>query len=96
MPATQRDNDELRALLSTKFKKHSDAVIITNRSTANVSNPPTIAQLNAAFGTAADLFDGFTAKVNDNGAGTAVYLAVISRTSGGTNEWWLFTGTKAT
>jgi hypothetical protein len=57
----------------------------------NVSNPPTLAQLTSIFGTPAAVGKGFTAYINDNGAGTNFYLIA----SDGTN-WWIFSGTKAT
>lgn len=59
-------------------------------SDANVSNPPTDAELDAAFGTPAAVGDGYIAFVDDAGAGTAVYLV----SSDGTN-WWHGLLTKA-
>lgn len=59
-------------------------------STANVSNPPTDAQIDAAFGTPAQVGAGFVATLDDNGAGTNSYMVW----SDGTN-WWYATGTKA-
>lgn len=59
-------------------------------SEANVSNPPTDAQLDAAFGAAAGISEGMIKFVDDNGAATAVYLAVPLN-----GAWWIFTGTKA-
>lgn len=54
-------------------------------SDANVSNPPTDAELDTAFGaTPAEVWAGFTAIVDDGGAGTNVYNVV----SNGTN--WLY------
>lgn len=60
-------------------------------STANVSNPPTDAELDAAFGTPAQVGAGFVSLVDDNGAGTAGYVVW----SDGAN-WWYVGGTKAT
>ena len=60
-------------------------------STANVSNPPTDAELDTAFGTPATVGAGFTVIVDDNAAGTNEYLVW----SDGTN-WFYATGTKAT
>lgn len=60
-------------------------------STADVSNPPTDAELDAEFGTPATVGSGFTAVINDNGGGANFYQV----TSDGTN-WWVFTGTLAT
>ena len=59
--------------------------------TSNVSNPPTDAELDSAFGTPATVGAGFHAAVNDNGAGTNVYLVL----SDGSN-WWFTAMTKAT
>lgn len=44
--------------------------IRTTISTANVSNPPTDAELDAEFGTPADVGEGFECWIDDNGAGT--------------------------
>lgn len=60
-------------------------------STANISTPPTAAELDTAFGTPATVGTGFHAAVNDNAAGTAVYLVM----SDGSN-WWHVAMTKAT
>jgi hypothetical protein len=59
-------------------------------STANVSNPPTDAQLDAAFGTPAQVGAGFMATLDDNGAHANEYLVW----SDGSN-WWYATGAKA-
>jgi len=59
-------------------------------STADTSNPPTDAELDAAFGTPATVGTGFFAILDDAGAGTAVYHV----SSDGTN-WWYTTATKA-
>ena len=56
----------------------------------NTDNPPTDAQLDAAFGTPASVGAGWSVLLNDNGAGNNFYLIA----SDGTN-WWIFTGTKA-
>lgn len=58
--------------------------------TTNVSNPPTDAELDSAFGTPATVGAGFMAWVDDNNADTALYLVMSNGTS-----WWVFTGTKA-
>ncbi len=59
-------------------------------STPNVSNPPTDAELDAAFGTAAEVGAGFIRLIDDNAAGADFYLVA----SDGSN-WWIFTGTQA-
>lgn len=43
-------------------------------STANVSSPPTAAELTGAFGDPDDLGDGFVGVVDDNAGGTAIYV----------------------
>ncbi len=60
-------------------------------STANVSSPPTDAELDSAFGAPADVGAGFMGTVDDNGAGTAGYIVW----SDGAN-WFYVAGTKAT
>jgi hypothetical protein len=59
-------------------------------STDNVTNPPTDAELDTAFGTPAAVGAGFTALLDDNGAGANVYHVA----SDGTN-WWYIAMTKA-
>jgi hypothetical protein len=68
-----------------------DGTILIRVSTANTSNPPTDAQLDAEFGTPATVGAGFLALLDDNGGGANVYLV----SSDGTN-WWHVTLTKAT
>ena len=51
--------------------------------TDDVSNPPTDVELDAAFGTAAAVGTGFIGVVDDNGAGTNVYLIVSDG-----SDWW--------
>ena len=52
-------------------------------STANVSDPPTDAELDSAFGAASTLYDGFTGLVDDNGAGTTVWAVWVLN-----SQWW--------
>ena len=59
-------------------------------STANVSNPPTDAELDAIYGTPAAMGAGFSFHLDDAGGGINFYYVV----SDGTN-WFYFTGTKA-
>jgi hypothetical protein len=56
----------------------------------NVSNPPTDAELDSALGEPADVGVGYTAIINDNGAGANCYLVW----SDGAN-WWYEAGSKA-
>jgi len=60
-------------------------------STANVTNPPTAAELISAFGAAATVGAGFTALVNDNNGDANNYLVISNGTS-----YWYATLTKAT
>jgi len=50
-------------------------------SAANVSNPPTDAELDSAFGTPAAVGEGFTALVNDGGGDTNIYLVASTGTA---------------
>ena len=58
--------------------------------TTDVSNPPTDAELDSAFGTPATVGAGWSTYIDDNGGGANFYTVV----SDGTN-WWIFTGAKA-
>lgn len=59
-------------------------------SDANVSNPPTDAELDAAFGTPAAVGDGYVALVDDAGGSTAVWLVASDGSA-----WWYELLTKA-
>lgn len=59
-------------------------------STADVSNPPTAAELNAEFGAPGTVGAGFKAIINDNDADTNFWNVISDGTS-----WWYFAGTKA-
>ncbi len=83
------DADTEVRLVDTTHNHQTDGVR-TKVSTADVSNPPTDAELDAAFGTPATVGSGFVALVDDNDAGTAMYLVA----SDGTN-WWHAALTKA-
>lgn len=58
--------------------------------TNNVSSPPTDAELDTAFGTAANLPSGAFGIVDDNNAQTAVYFCVVVGST-----WWYESLTKA-
>ncbi len=60
-------------------------------STVNISGPPTDAELDAEFGTPAEVGAGFIAIVDDSGAGSSDYLVWSDGT-----YWWYAAGTKAT
>lgn len=64
---------EQRQMLDGRYVRRGDYLIL-NVSTASVSNPPTNAELDTAFGDAADLPDGFTAIVNSGGGGLLYWL----------------------
>jgi NACalpha-BTF3-like transcription factor len=59
-------------------------------SAANVTNPPTDAELDTAFGTPAVAGAGFIGTLDDNGGGANFYFVA----SDGAN-WWYVAGTKA-
>lgn len=59
--------------------------------TSDVTNPPTDAELDSAFGTPAAVGSGFVGIVDDNGAHTQIYLAVSDGTA-----WHTIAGTLAT
>ena len=52
-------------------------------STDNVTDPPTDGELDTAFGTPASVGDGFISLVDDNDAGTKVWLCVALN-----SKWW--------
>lgn len=60
-------------------------------SALDCSNPPSDAELDAEFGTPAEVGAGWQTFIDDNGGGANFYLV----TSDGTN-WWTFTAAKAT
>jgi hypothetical protein len=60
-------------------------------SSADVTNPPTDAELDSAFGTPAAVGGNFVGILDDNGADTNVYFVFSNGTS-----WWYIAGTKAT
>lgn len=60
-------------------------------SDANVSSPPTDAELDSEFGTPATVGDGFEAVIDDGGAGTTVW-----RVTALNGKWWYVSLTEAT
>ncbi len=60
-------------------------------STDNVASPPTDAELDTAFGQPAVLGDGFFGLLDDNDAGTTVWLCYVINLA-----WWYEQLTKAT
>lgn len=62
-----------------------------NVSSANVSNPPTDAELDSEYGTPASVGNGFISLLDDNAADINVYLVASNGTS-----WWYTALTKAT
>jgi hypothetical protein len=78
------------ALLDSLYQQVTLGQLRLIVSTADVSNPPTDAELDAAFGTPAEAGAGFLRLIDDNAAGAHLYLVA----SDGSN-WWVFAGTKA-
>ncbi len=64
---------------------------VTTLLTNDVSNPPTLSELNIILGSASSVENGYTIYIDDNGAGSNFYQIV----SDGSN-WWIFSGSKAT
>lgn len=56
----------------------------------NVSDPPTDAEIDGAFGTPASVGDGFLGIIDDNGDGTAVWLVIAKNAA-----WWWGSAVKA-
>lgn len=79
----QKRNPELVRNLTPDFVRRGDAVI-PHLSIDNVSNPPTDAQLDTAFGAPATLPDPFLAIVDDAGAASVIWLVVA------TNGVWAY------
>lgn len=71
--------------------RREEAIGGLDTSTANVSNPPTDAELDSALGTPASVGAGYQCLLDDNGADTNVYLVISNGTS-----WWYTALTKAT
>jgi hypothetical protein len=69
----------------------NDGTIQIRTSTANVSNPPTGAELDSAFGTPSTVGAGFAVLLDDNGGDANDYLVISNGTS-----WWYEVLTKAT
>lgn len=65
--------------------------ITSTHSTANVSTPPTAAELDVIFGTPAAVGSGFVATLDDNGVGSHFYLVASDGT-----HWWQTALTQAT
>ncbi len=61
----------------------ADTFIRLERSTANVTDPPTDAELNAEFGTPVTAEDGFFAVSDDNDSDTNIRVIYTNGTS-----WW--------
>jgi hypothetical protein len=70
---------------------HATNGVRTKLSTADVSNPPTDAELDSAFGTPATVGSGFMAQADDGGTDTTMWLVGSNGTS-----WWYVQMTKAT
>lgn len=95
----QRQLDEIFNTIFRRIKEQADRIDTLagvdgakygKFSTANVSNPPTEAQLTAVFGSPATVGKGFYAFIDDNGAHTNEYLVCSDGT-----KWVIFSGTIA-
>ena len=73
MSAIQERNSQLIALLRQDFL-HLDDPTRTRISTDNISNPPTDAEIDAAFDTPANLPSGFIGIIDDAGGSTVSYM----------------------
>lgn len=78
----QRQIDDLRWKLEQLETRNVGTYM--HYSTANVSSPPTDAELDSIFGSPANRPPGFLAIINDAGGGTTIWLVA---TAGG-NAWW--------
>jgi len=89
-------SEYLRKLISQFSRSYDDIYRAFLKSwypqydTSNVSNPPTDAELDTAFGGPDIVGAGFTAIVNDDAGSTNEYLVWSDGT-----YWWYVAGTKA-
>jgi len=83
-------DDTAEVKLSDANHNHDTNGVRTLHSTADVSNPPTDAELDAEFGTPATVGAGFIATIDDNGADANFYMVWSTGAS-----WVIHTGTKA-
>lgn len=86
-----KDDAGVETGLAFADHNHGTAGVSTKHSTADVSNPPTDAELDSAFGTPATVGAGWIGSIDDNGAGTNFYLV---QSTG--SKWIIYTGTEAT
>ena len=76
---TSEEKDGLRQL-APSIPDFTDNSLRVQVSTANVSAPPTDAELDSAFGTPGAVGAGFLAFLDDNNAHTDVYLVASEQT----------------
>ena len=76
---------------TSKFHVTNVGYVKTTISTLNCSNPPTDAELDAAFGTPATVGAGFQVIIDDQGGNTNEYYVWSDGT-----KWFYATGTAAT
>jgi pyruvate/2-oxoacid:ferredoxin oxidoreductase beta subunit len=76
--------------LSRRIRKLECAESIRQYSNASTSNPPTAAELNTAFGTAAEVGNGYVLILDNGGAGTSIYLIASNGV-----DWWYTALTKS-
>jgi hypothetical protein len=80
LPDAGRVPHHILDLVADAWLRH---IVHVHLSQADISNPPTAAELNAALGTPAQVGVGYTAIVDDAGAGVNVYLVISTGTA-----WW--------
>lgn len=78
------------SLLDRLYHRFTTGDLVVRVVLPDVSNPPTDAQLDAQFGPPAEVGAGFMRVIDDNGAGSNLYLVL----SDGSN-WWHIAATKA-
>ena len=83
-----RQSIDLRRRIEALERKEQERPEV---STADVTNPPTDAELDSAFATPTNLPEGVLKIVDDNNAETAVYLVFPIGST-----WWYIAATKAT
>lgn len=83
----EEDVKQLKYQLEKLTASISSGLVCSN---ANVSNPPTDAELDAEFGAASGLYNGFSAIIDDSGSGTTVWFVVVKNSA-----WWYEQLTKA-
>lgn len=84
--------DESEDALAMTHRLSLPEGVQTKYATDDVSDPPTDAELDAAFGDPTEVGPGFVGILDDNGAGLYCYICWTTGTAG---EWFYLAGTKA-